>query len=129
MNTEARDPRASAPRAFDAVRGTLSSSEMGAFCDWLAGQEGGYGATTPCDAGTGTGGLEAPQDQATCVTELSQHASEPNCSATVGQWTMCVDWLDANWCTTMPAMMPAECALIQSTCYAAGGSGIDGGGD
>jgi hypothetical protein len=105
----------------------LSSSEMGAFCDWVAQQEGGYGATIPCDAGSGS--LEAPQDQATCVAELSQHASEPNCSATVGQWTTCVDWLDANWCTTTPSMMPAECAVLQATCYASEGSPADGGGD
>jgi hypothetical protein len=107
----------------------LSSSEMGTFCDWVAQQEGGYGATISCHAGTGTGSLEAPQDQTTCVTELSQHASEPNCSATVGQWATCVDWLDANWCTTTPSMMPAECAVLQATCYASGGAPADGGGD
>jgi hypothetical protein len=107
----------------------LSPSEMAAFCDWVARQEGGYGATILCDAGAGTASLEAPQDQATCVTELSQHAAEPNCSATVGQWTSCVDWLDANWCTTVPTMMPADCARIQATCYASGGTAIDGGDD
>lgn len=104
----------------------LSTSEMQAFCDWVAQQEGGYGSVTQCDAGTGS--LETPQDQAMCVSELSQHASEPNCSATVGQWTTCVDWLDANWCTTMPATRPAVCNVIQTTCYGSQ-SVTDGGGD
>lgn len=100
---------------------------MATFCDWVARQEGGYGATTQCDAGAGAATLETPHDQATCVTELSQHAAEPNCSATVGQWTTCVDWLDANWCTSMPTMMPAECAVLQATCYPSGGLPTDGG--
>jgi hypothetical protein len=60
------------------------------------------------------------QDQAMCVTELLQHASEPGCSGTVGQWTTCIDWLDANWCTSTPATRPAECNVIQPTCYGSG---------
>jgi hypothetical protein len=105
----------------------LSSSEMGAFCDWTNQKEGGYGRVIECDA-SGVP-LETDPDQATCVAELTQHASEPNCSATVGQWTMCFEWLLANWCTTMPSMMPAECNVIQTTCYGSGGLPIDGGGD
>jgi hypothetical protein len=96
----------------------LSASEMQAFCDWLAQQEGGYGSTTQCDASNVP--LEAPQDQAMCVTEFFQHASEPGCSGTVGQWTTCIDWLDANWCTPTPATRPAECNVIQATCYGSG---------
>lgn len=105
----------------------LSTNEMQAFCDWLAQDEGGYGRTISCEA-TGAP-LETPQDQATCVSELSQHASESGCTATVGQWTMCVQWVDANWCTTMPAMRPAECGVIQATCYGSGGTQTDAGVD
>jgi hypothetical protein len=105
----------------------LSTSEKQAFCDWTAQQEGGYGRTISCEA-TGSP-LYTPSDQATCVSELSQHASEPGCTATVGQWTTCVQWLDANWCTTMPAVRPAECNAIQATCYGSGGSPTDGGAD
>jgi len=105
----------------------LSTAEMQSFCDWLARDEGGYGRTISCEA-TGIP-LETPQDQATCVSEMSQHASEPGCSATVGQWTMCVQWVDANWCSTTPAARPAECSLIQATCYASGGTQADGGVD
>jgi hypothetical protein len=102
----------------------LSTSELGAFCDWTAQQEGGYGKTTYCEANGAP--LYAPTDQATCVMELSQHASEPDCSATVGQWTPCVQWLDANFCDTTPATLPAECSVIQAMCYGSG-SPMDGG--
>jgi hypothetical protein len=104
----------------------LSSNEMQAFCDWTNQKEGGYGRVIECEA-SGVP-LETDPDQATCVAELARRASEPSCSATVGQWTMCFEWLLGNWCNTMPSMMPAECASIQTTCYGSGGL-PDGGGD
>jgi hypothetical protein len=107
--------------------GQLTASEMQAFCDWTNQRQGGYGRTIQCDA-SGIP-LETSQDQPTCVRELSQHASEPNCSATVAQWTMCFEWLLAHWCPPMLAMRPAECSVIQATCYASGGPPVDGGAD
>jgi hypothetical protein len=100
---------------------------MQSFCDWVAQDEGGYGRTIYCEA-SGTP-LYTPADQRTCISQLSQHASQPGCSATVGQWTMCVQWLDANWCATVPAMPLAECMVIQLTCYGSAGSPSDGGTD
>jgi len=101
--------------------------EVQALCDWSTQKEGGYSRTIQCEA-SGIP-LETAPDQATCVTESSQNASQPNCSATVGQWTMCFDWFLANWCTATPLMLPAECAVLQTTCYASSGSLTDGGGD
>jgi len=99
---------------------------MQAFCDWTNQKQGGYGQMIPCDAGGSP--LETDPNQVTCVAELSQHASEPNCSATIGQWTMCIEWFLAHWCPdTLPAR-PAECNVIQTTCYASG-SPPDGGSD
>jgi hypothetical protein len=118
-------PSSGPPLEDSKTLANLSTSEMQSFCDWVAQQEGGYGRTISCDA-TGIP-LEAPSDQTTCVSEFSQHASEPNCSATVGQWTICLQWFDANWCTTMTTTPPAECSVIQTTCYASGGSQADAG--
>jgi hypothetical protein len=47
----------------------LSSSEMGAFCDWTNQKEGGYGRVIECDA-SGVP-LETDPDRATCVAEFT----------------------------------------------------------
>jgi len=104
----------------------LTPSEMQAFCDWTNQKQGGYGQMIPCDAGGSP--LETDPNQATCVAELSQHASMPHCSSTVAQWTMFVEWFLANWCGSKRKMPPAEFATIQATCYPSGAPS-DGGGD
>lgn len=115
-------PSLDAAKMFSA----LSSGELGSFCDWVAQDEGGYGRTISCEA-TGSP-LYTPSDQASCVTSFAQHARQPGCTGTVGDWTTCARWLDANWCSTIPATRPAVCDAIQAHCYGSGVTG-DGGSD
>lgn len=87
----------------------LSTAEVQALCDWSTQKEGGYGRTIQCEA-SGTP-LETALDQATCVAESSQNASQPNCSVTLGQWTTCFQWFLAHWCSATTLMLPAAYAV------------------
>ena len=103
---------------------SLSLAELQALCDWSTQQQGGYGINANCEA-TGVP-LQTSSNQAECVAEVMPHYSRPTCATTVGQWTTCVRWLVANWCSTMPAARPAACDAFQTLCY---GSQADAGTD
>jgi hypothetical protein len=94
---------------------SLSLTELQSLCDWSTQLQGGYGSSAHCEA-SGIP-LETPSNQAQCVAEVMPHYSRPTCTTTVGQWTTCVRWFVANWCSTTPAVHPPGCDAFQTQCY------------
>jgi hypothetical protein len=94
---------------------SLSTGDQQSLCDWTAQQQGGYGVIIPCDAAPTD--LEVEKDQAICVAEEMQRFDQPTCTATVGDWMMCVKWRLSNWCSAAPPAPTGQCAAIQTGCY------------
>jgi hypothetical protein len=91
----------------------LSSDESAQLCDWLAGLYGGYGKSVSCDGGSG--GLNGPQDQASCVQQWPQGAKMyANCPLTVQEFEACMQWEVDNACVASPGTPPAAYAILMS---------------
>jgi hypothetical protein len=122
----------SMPETLDPSRTlvALSDTERGMLCDWYAQRVGGYSHTILCEA-TGTP-LEI-DDRATCIRDYDLQAMQhPGCPTTVGTYQSCVEFFLANWCSTTPPTLPADCATFQSQCFPINTSGapsLDGGGE
>jgi hypothetical protein len=93
----------------------LSPGDVQALCDWGAQEQGGYGTTVYCEA-SGTP-RETASTQTECVAEVTPMFGRATCTTTVGQYTGCVKWFVANWCSAVPPALPAECMTFQSGCY------------
>ena len=78
---------------------SLTTSEKGTLCDWVAAKFGGYGMTIDCGDGTGIGSNSSQQ---ACIDNLT-----PTCGATVAQSEQCAN--DAS-CET--GAFPPSCAPI-----------------
>lgn len=94
---------------------SLSPSDLQALCDWEAQEQGGYGTTTYCEA-TGVP-LETPSSQSECVTEVTPMFERATCTTTVGEFTTCLKFFVANWCSTAPPAIPTECVAFDNGCY------------
>jgi hypothetical protein len=93
----------------------MSPADLRALCDWTANQQGGYGAMIDCDAADT--GLLVEKDQATCLAVVTPHWTRPTCTATVGDWMMCVQWRLSNWCSANPPPPMGRCEALQNGCY------------
>jgi hypothetical protein len=89
------------PRTAPVV--SLTSSQLGSLCDWVAASLGGYGSADNCDGG---GSQEADSSQQDCVSKAFGGCP----SLTVGAVEDCVNAIGGNLCRTdtTPACIAAE---------------------
>jgi len=94
----------------DKVLSTLSDSELGSVCDYLARETGGYGATRTC----GTETRKSWPDQAACKSSLAP--LQVGCGATFGQLRACSAKQAAAGCDTAAAENSPECKAFDDAC-------------
>jgi hypothetical protein len=90
---------------------SISSSELGALCDWANARLGGYGRTETCNDGRS---FHTFASQAECVA----HPFPMTCNATVGQYEDCITAVVGNTSSlcAITAPLPPACQVLAPMC-------------